>query len=140
MEKANDVLQQRLTLLEEYTNDLKNLQKVSFQEYQKNKLIRRAVERTLQLAIETCIDIGQHIIAQAGYRTPVDHKDTFVVLHEEGMIHKELLDKMVSMARFRNLIVHDYTRIDNAAVWGIIKRHLEDFNGFKQAVLDYMES
>jgi len=36
----NDVLQERLMLLDEYISDLRELQGISFQEYQKNKLIR----------------------------------------------------------------------------------------------------
>lgn len=137
MAKENDVLRQRLLLLDEYTSDLRQLQSVDFQEYQENKLIRRTVERTLQLAAEVCLDIGQHIAAQEGYRTPEDNKDTFVVLHEEGLIPTDLLEKMTAMARFRNLLVHDYVRIDDAAVFGILKRHLGDFDAFARAVLKY---
>jgi uncharacterized protein YutE (UPF0331/DUF86 family) len=137
--KGNHVLSERLKLLDEYINDLKDLQEISFQEYQENKLIHRTVERTLHLAIEACLDIGQHIIAQNGFRTPVDNKDIFVVLHEEGILSADLLEKTTSMARFRNLIVHNYARIDNAAVFGILKRHLDDFNAYAQAVLHYLD-
>lgn len=127
-------------LLDEYIKDLRELQNVNFDEYEENKLIRRAVERTLHLAVEACLDVGQHIIAREGFRTPQDNKDVFAILKEEGILPAELLPNTIAMARFRNLIVHDYARIDNAAVFGILKRRLGDFDGFARAIIEYMES
>jgi uncharacterized protein YutE (UPF0331/DUF86 family) len=59
-----------LKLLDEYTSDLRAFQEISFQEYQENKIIRRAVERTLHLVVETCLDIGRHMIVLEGFRAP----------------------------------------------------------------------
>lgn len=70
-----DVVLERLKLLNEYVNDLLELQDVDLQTYTENKLIHRTVERTLHLAVEACLDIGQHIIAQERFRTPEDNKD-----------------------------------------------------------------
>ncbi len=54
-----------MKLLAEYSSDLQEMQGVSLEEYQENKLIRKAVERTLHTAIEACLDIGHHIIAKS---------------------------------------------------------------------------
>ncbi len=140
MAKEDTVIQERLTLLEEYTADLRQLQSVDFKTYVENKLIRRTVERTLHLAVEACLDIGQHIIAQEGFRRPTDNQDVFVVLAEEGIVPHELLPRLIAMARFRNLIVHDYARIDNAVVFSVLKRRLEDFNVYAKAIADYLKS
>ena len=127
-------------LLDEYVSDLKDLQNIDFQEYEENKILRRAVERTLHLSVEACLDIGQHIIAQEGYRTPKDNRDTFHVLNEENIISDSLLTKVNNMAGFRNLIVHDYAQIDNKTVHEILQQHLQDFDAFAQAVFLYIES
>ena len=44
------------------------------------------------------------------------------------------------MAQFRNLIVHDYARIDNQVVFGILKRRLGDLDAFAQAIVRYLQS
>jgi len=44
------------------------------------------------------------------------------------------------MARFRNLIVHDYAKIDNARVYGILKKRLGDFGAFAEAIRAYLEN
>jgi uncharacterized protein YutE (UPF0331/DUF86 family) len=38
-----------------------------------------------------------------------------------------------------NLIVHNYARIDDARVYGILKRHLGDFDAFARAIVDYLQ-
>lgn len=139
MADKNDILHERFKLLNEYIGDLRGLQDVNFESYEEDKLIRRAAERTLHLAVEACLDIGQRIIAQAGFRTPEDNKDVFTVLGEQGILSSELLPSLIAMAKFRNLIVHDYARIDNSVVFGILKRRLGDFDAFAQAILSYLE-
>lgn len=52
----------------------------------------------------------------------------------------ELLPNLINMARFRNLIVHDYARIDNEVVFAILKRRLGDFDAYAQAIAHYLES
>ena len=123
----------RLKLLAEYIGDLRELQGVNLEEYQANKLIRKAVERTLHTAIEACLDIGHHIIAQEGLRSPEDNKDVFIVLGEEEIISRELTSRLVDMARFRNLLVHEYIRLDNIVVYGILKKRLSDLDEFSRA-------
>jgi uncharacterized protein YutE (UPF0331/DUF86 family) len=101
-------------------------------------VIRRATERTLQISIEACLDIGKHIIAEDRYRFPVDNKDVFSVLMEQGIISSALLPSLMDMARFRNLVVHDYGRIDDAIVYNILKRKLDDLEAYTQAINEYL--
>jgi len=128
-----------LKLLNGYTSDLHRLRDTSAEAYIENLLVRRAVERTLHLAIEASLGIGQHIIASEGYRTPMANRDVFVVLNEEGLIPADLLPALIQMARFRNLIVHDYATIDNLAVHEILQNRLGDFDRFAQAIVAYLE-
>jgi uncharacterized protein YutE (UPF0331/DUF86 family) len=127
-----------LKLLAEYIGDLRELQSVNLEEYQANKLIRKAVERTLHTAIEACLDIGHHIITQERLRSPEDNKDVFVVLGEGQIISRDLASRLVDMARFRNLLVHEYTRLDNTVVHGILKKRLGDIDEFAQKITIYL--
>ncbi len=126
-------------MLAEHVSDLKALQKITFDEYQDNKILRGYVERTLQVCVQICLDIGGHIIAEFGFRHPRDNRDIFVVLKEEGIIPEAFLPNLLHMAGFRNIIVHDYARVDNAVVYGILKRHLDDFERFARLITDFLE-
>jgi len=138
---ADDVVTSRLRLLAEYVDELLDYraQASSFRVYQDNKMLRRAVERALQVAVEACLDIGRRIIALEGFRYPENNQDVFRGLAEEGVVSADLLPTLLEMARFRNLIVHDYARIDDARVYGILKKRLSDFDAFAEAVRAYLE-
>ena len=47
---------------------------------------------------------------------------------------------MVKMAKFRNIVVHDYARIDPGIVAGILKNNLNDVKRFGKEVLEYMDT
>jgi uncharacterized protein YutE (UPF0331/DUF86 family) len=89
----------------------------------------------LIVAIESCIDIANHIISTEGFRRPSDFADTFVVLFENGLIDKELKEPLQNMARFRNLLVHLYGKVDDKRVYSFLQVNLPDFNSFVQQIL-----
>ena len=125
---GDDIVLERLRFLRGEVDYLKsergNVR--SFQQYVKDIRLRKAVERSLQVAIEAWLDIGRRLIALEGFRYPEDNRDVFQVLGEEGVVPHELLPALLDMARFRNLIVHDYARIDDAKVYAILKKRLGD--------------
>lgn len=125
-----EVLQERLKLLAEYIADLEAVQDTPWERFATDKMLRRYVERTLHLAIECCLDIGHHVISSEGLREPQDNRDVFRVLAEAGYIPRELLPGFERMAGFRNLLVHEYARIDPAVVHGILKRRVADLKRF----------
>ncbi|MDI6793903.1 MAG: DUF86 domain-containing protein [bacterium] len=139
--EANDIILERLTFLRNEVDYLKHERDRLrlFKDYVDNVRLKRAVERSLQISVEACLDIGRRIIAVKGFRYPEDNKDVFQVLSAEGIISSEVLPALTDMARFRNLIVHDYARIDDARVYSILKKHLTNFDTFARSVVGYIE-
>ena len=93
----------------------------------------------MQLACEACIDTAAHIISRHGLREPRDSKDLFLILFESNIISEAVLDAMVKMSKFRNIVVHDYTRIDPEIVIGILKKNLIDFRRFASEVIRFVD-
>lgn len=130
-----DVIIRIFTNLDEYLRDLEELKKTStLQDFITNKVIRRYAERTLHLAVEACLDLAQHIISYQGFREPLDNKDCFQVLYEEGITSQSLADRLKKMAQFRNVVVHDYIKIDPEIVFAIIQKDLGDITAFIKAI------
>lgn len=138
---VDDVIANRLKLLAEYLDELQTFGKQanSFKAYLEDTLLRRAVERTLQIAVEACLDIGRRLISLEGFRYPEDNKDVFQVLIEEKIVSKTLSYHLLDMARFRNLMVHDYAKVDDAKVYGILKKRIGDFDQYARAIVLYFE-
>ncbi len=138
---ADEIILERLAFLRNEVAYLKRERDRvrSFKEYVDNTRLRKAVERSLQVAVEACLDVGRRLIALEGFRYPEGNRDVFQVLGEEEAVPQELLPALLDMARFRNLIVHDYAKIDDAKVYGILKKRTGDFDEYARAIVAYLE-
>jgi len=129
----------KLAELEEYLGQIREYTNIAIERYSSDWKIQRIIERTLQIMIETCADIAGHIISDRGYRIPKSYADTFKVLQEENILEKELFETMEKMAKFRNIVVHNYDKIDASIVVNILKRHLDDFLTYKNAIINMLK-
>jgi uncharacterized protein YutE (UPF0331/DUF86 family) len=132
------IIQACLKLLDDFKGKLLEVQPTDFQEYVNNYLIHKTAERLLETAIEACLDIGRHLIAKEGFRYPEDNKEVFRVLAEEKVISADLLARLEDMAKFRNMLIHGYARIDHSKVYAILQTDLGDFDEFARAIVAYL--
>ena len=91
------------------------------------------------VAIESSIDMCNHIISRNGYRVPEDYGDTFKVMGENGAFDVEFSEQLVKMAKFRNRLVHLYWEVDDARIYEILEENLEEGN-HKARVQRYREA
>ena len=80
------------------------------------------------------------MIADEGLRLPAEYADAFQVLMENRIIHKKLSATMEKMAKFRNVIIHQYEKIDPRIVVAILHKDLADFERYKKAIIKYLSS
>ena len=135
-----ELIESKLRFLKEYLVDLKAYETISLNDYRQSKKNQRFVERTLHLACESCLDVAAHMISRLGFREAKDNKDLFVILFENGVISEATSEAMVKMSKFRNIVVHDYARIDPEIVIGILKKDLKDFNVFAREILHFLDA
>ncbi len=129
----------KLSELDGYHQQIKELKSTTVTEYSNNWKVQRIVERTLQMMIETCIDVAGHIIADQGFRVPKSYSDTFSVLHENSILDDRLHSSLKKMAQFRNIVVHHYDKIDAEIVVGILQRDINDFIAYKKSIVGYLK-
>lgn len=129
----------KLSQLEEYLSQIREFSTINQEDYASDWKIQRIVERTLQLMIEIAADIASHLIADRRLRVPMSYADTFKVLFEAGLIDLPLYQIMEKMAKFRNIVVHHYDRVDESIVITILRKHLDDFLIFRDAILKILK-
>jgi uncharacterized protein YutE (UPF0331/DUF86 family) len=93
----------------------------------------------LQVSIETCINIANHIIATDRLRSPKDYRDSFQVLNEAGILPDDFTGTMRELAGLRNLLVHLYWDVDDQMVYEGIRSELGDFETFVDYIVAYLE-
>jgi uncharacterized protein YutE (UPF0331/DUF86 family) len=123
--------------LQRYAAELRRLAAVPPEAFQKDPDKIGNAKYHFVIAIECAIDISNHIIASEGFRLPKDNADSFAVLVEEGIIPGEWRDRLASMARFRNRLVHLYVAIRNEQVYEYLQQSLGDLDAFGRAVADH---
>jgi uncharacterized protein YutE (UPF0331/DUF86 family) len=128
----------KLSELEEYFGQITEYKASTVEDYKNDWKLQRIIDRTLQMMIETCVDIAGHIISDNNYRIPDSYADAFKVLSENKIIQPGLCRTMMQISKFRNIIVHQYDRVDAEIVVGILHKRLDDFNTYKESIIDYL--
>ncbi|AVX19476.1 Uncharacterized conserved protein YutE, UPF0331/DUF86 family [Carboxydocella sporoproducens DSM 16521] len=141
--KLDEKLLTQTRLLKKYINLLEKVAHTEKNVFLKDEILTAAAERYLQLAIETCINIGNRIIALEQIDRNLPPPETYVEIFETmfkiGLINEQQLNNYRKMARFRNKLVHVYWEIDHETVYEIITNNLSDLKEFLNIVVSYLQ-
>lgn len=125
--------------LDEYLISIGEMAQLKSEEYLRNKRNVYSGRYLLQISIETCVNIGNHIVSRMSLGMPKEYADTFRILNKSGIISENLLEKLLLMTKFRNRIVHLYWDIDDRMVLEILRKHSSDFAEYREAILHYLK-
>ena len=90
------------------------------------------------VAIESCIDMSNHVIARNGFRVPEDYGDTFRVMAEARVLDNGFAQELRNMAKFRNRLVHLYWEVDDKQIYEILRTRLDDFKKFLNSLSRFL--
>ena len=133
-----DLILRKIANLEGYLDQLQPYRDTELTTYASDWKTQRIVERTLHLVVETCMDIADHIVADRRLRVPETGAETFAVLADAGLLPTELGKSLGKMVGFRNILVHDYTRLDANIVLRVLQKDLTDVERFREAILQIL--
>ena len=89
----------------------------------------------LQRACEASIDIANHLIKSKKLGLPQDSKDSFTLLQRAGLIDEQQMAILQAMVDFRNILVHQYQKLDLDIIVSVIEHRLGDLLDFANAAL-----
>lgn len=127
-----------LAMLARYVRILRELADIPLDDYCADPRNFGSAERFLQLAIETALSIGHHIIAASGFDQPTSYADVFRVLGKEGVLDVDFATALQPMARMRNRLVHHYEDVEPVRVHELLRSRLGDFDRFACAVAEHL--
>lgn len=94
----------------------------------------------VQMAVQSCLDMAGHLVAELGLPRPEENAELFSALAAAGHVDSVLAAKMRAMTRFRNLVVHMYWTVDFDRVFDILQRDLPDFSRFEKTMVAVLEN
>ncbi len=131
-----DALRERIATLREAIARLQHLR----DEPVRGPVEQWALERGLQVAAQALFDIGNHVLAGGFGLRAADYAAIAPLLAERGVIEPTLESRLRGLAGFRNLLVHDYVRINAAQVRLMLVERLPDLEAFADAVEAWLEA
>lgn len=89
----------------------------------------------LLVAIEAALGLCFHVAAKRLKKVPEEYAECFAILADAGIIPQELSESLQRMARFRNLLVHMYWKVDYGTLYEVLQNNLKDFRLFSEAIV-----
>ncbi len=135
-----DFVNRKIKLIQEELGFLKKYKGYTFEEVAADFMKQAAVERIFQRIITRAIDINQHLIAEdgKGLEKIRSYKDTFLELSTMGVYPEEFAQEIALSAGFRNILVHDYDRVDTALVYNSVEKALAQYSLYCEYVFNYI--
>lgn len=130
----NMVICNKLGILIKYYNEFKQLtNSLTLDDYINNIIIKRAIERQMQLIVECATDINNMVLKKKGKGPSLDYYNSFIDLAENNVVDMEFAVKIAPSTGLRNILVHEYQKIDDEIVYNSI-------NNIKKYYLEYIDA
>ena len=125
-----DVIRSRCGEIEESIARLEQLAALSREQFLADRDSQDIACYRLLVGIEAAIALCYHVTTRRLRKAPEDYAACFAALCDAGLIAQDLSDRLQRMARFRNLLVHMYWKLDYNRVYDIMQTDLGDLRSF----------
>jgi uncharacterized protein YutE (UPF0331/DUF86 family) len=136
--RSNPVDKERILVkidrLDVYLSELQDIMPENYEAYQKIEK-KRACERLLQVSIESVLDICAQIVIELRLGLPSEEDDIFEKLEQAKIITSETEETLKRMKGFRNILVHEYGRIDDRLVYNLLTNNIDDFKAIRKEII-----
>lgn len=95
-----------------------------------DRTAREVVVLNLFVALQECVSMAAHWLADEGLDVPPTYGEVFRRLGERGVVGADLAARLAAASGFRNLVAHRYGALDWARVHAIASEGLEDLLDF----------
>jgi len=103
--------------------------------FEADRTAREVVVLNLFVAIQACLDLAAHWLADEGWDVPDRYGELFLALADHGVIPRPLALRLVAAAGLRNLVAHQYGALDCARIHATASSSsLEDLEAFCAAL------
>ncbi|HXH81773.1 MAG TPA: DUF86 domain-containing protein [Candidatus Tectomicrobia bacterium] len=95
-----------------------------------DRTAREVVTLNLFVAIQACLDLAAHWLADAGWDVPATYAEMFGALADHGVIPDDLARRLAGAAGFRSLLAHQYGALDARRIHDLATSGLRDLDAF----------
>lgn len=128
-------------LINHLSSNIQDLEgfKVDLAELEQDKKTAAATKYLLQTSVEACANIAEHIIFGLHLGNPETSTELFPILAKENIIGDRLADKLSKAVGMRNILVHQYRKVNLAIVAHSATVGLDDLRQFAKLINEFLE-
>jgi len=120
----NQKIKDKINEIDKYLNELEQIMPTDLQEYLNDLRGKAACERYFEKIIESVIDLSFLIIKDKNLIMPESDDQLFSILEKENIITSELYKRLKNAKGIRNIIAHEYGKVDDVIVFHAVTEEL----------------
>ena len=128
------VLNQKFESLSNYLSRIESKTPFSYSELVSDFDLQDIVSINLERATQNCIDIAAHVLSEQNFPVPSTMCDTFLILGQHKLISESLAQNLIKSVGLRNMLVHEYSKINWNIIHDVCHNHLDTYKIFAQVI------
>jgi len=133
-------IEKNLSLIQEFLSELKDLSRMSEEDFLADKRNPAAAESYLRRSLEAAFDVGRHILAKSYGFKELEYKKIALELGAKGILAQDYSRTLVKMAGYRNRLVHLYHEVGPNEIYDILTNNLADIERFISEIVNFIEN
>lgn len=91
------------------------------------------------VSIEFIVDIGNHIVTEVFQKQAKNYTEVIELLGTTGVVPEVFAQENKDMAKFRNVIAHDYGKLTAEGIYKNLQKAPDVFRQFAKYFVEFME-
>ena len=130
-----NVLFSKMDQLQRHLARVKENNQISYEDFIADRNISDILLFNIGQAIQNCIDIAAHVVSDENLGIAGSNTELFELLQENSFIDLKVSEMMIKVVGFRNVIAHEYIRLDWERAYQVVTHRYRDLELFAHAIL-----
>lgn len=135
-----EVVLEKLALLHDLLDDLARQGEPRGDELAGDRDRRHVIERILTQLVDIAVGCNGMLLRGQGKRAPTTYRDSFDLLARSGVLPDELAESLARSVGMRNLLTHEYGRIDLDQVAAAVPVARSDYTAYVDHVRAHLRT
>ena len=124
------VLAKKIASVRDAVERIRAVLPASAEVFASDRTLREVVVLNLFVALQDCVSLAAHWLADQGVEVPAGYREMFLALANDGVLDPGLAQRLAAASGLRNLIAHQYGVLDSARIYEIASSNLDDLLKF----------
>lgn len=126
----NEEVNYEIEQVEKYLKEIEDMNIKNYEDFESTSIKNLAASMCVFSILNSCIELGEHLITLRSLETPLKYKDIFVILTSKKILSKKTGESLSNFMHLRNMLAHQYGRVDLNKVY----KAIEQRNVFKNFI------